>query len=224
MTGFPAETLAFLEDLRDHNDKGWFDANRNRYTRAYLEPAQAFVEALAPGLDGIVPGIHAEPKVLGSIFRIHRDTRFSSDKRPYKDHVDLWFWHGPRPSAVSGLFLRLTPEELIVGAGAHDLQKERLSRYREAVGNPAAGRALAAIVAELDRAGIGVAGKSLTRPPPGHSAAPEAAPFLLHRALFSAVTEPSELATADRLGDHLERSWGLRAPLHQWVVEHVQDT
>ena len=107
---FPADTIEFLADLRRHNNKGWFDAHRDRYETAYVEPAKAFVEAAAPGLATIVPGITAEPRVLGSIFRIHRDTRFSTDKRPYKDHLDFWFWQGARKTAVSGLFLRVSPD------------------------------------------------------------------------------------------------------------------
>ena len=62
--------------------------------------------------------------MLGSIFRINRDTRFSADKRPYKDHLDFWFWHGVRATAASGLFLRLTPDDVSIGAGTHDLQKD----------------------------------------------------------------------------------------------------
>jgi uncharacterized protein (TIGR02453 family) len=217
---FPPATPAFLSDLREHNTRDWFDANRARYEQDVLVPAKAFVTAAAPMLERLAPGISAEPRVLGSIFRINRDTRFSTDKRPYKDHLDLWFWHGPRASAASGMFLRLTPEDVVIGAGAHDLQKERLRVFRDAVSDPAAGSALAAIVATLDGAGIGVSGRSLTRPPAGYAAAPDAAPFLLFRALFAAASRPAE-AAAD-LGPHLERSWGLLAPLHLWLVEHVQ--
>jgi uncharacterized protein (DUF2461 family) len=60
--------------------------------------------------------------VLGSILRIHRDTRFSRDPSPYKDHLDFWFWEGER-RAVSGFFARLTPEHLGVGASCHGLDK-----------------------------------------------------------------------------------------------------
>jgi uncharacterized protein (TIGR02453 family) len=220
---FPPATLDFLADLRANNERAWFDAHRSRYEQEFVAPAKAFVTAAAPLLERLAPGITAEPRVLGSIFRINRDTRFSPDKRPYKDHLDLWFWHGARATAVSGLFLRLTPDELAVGAGAHDLQKDHLRRYREAVADPAGGVALAGIVAELDRAGVGIAGRSMTRPPAGFTAVPEAAPLLLHRALFTAVPEPSALATTDALAPHLERWWGLLAPLHLWLVEHVQD-
>jgi uncharacterized protein (TIGR02453 family) len=99
---FPPDTLGFLRDVRRHNERTWFEANRSRYEAGYIEPAKAFVAAVAPALEAIVPGIKAEPRVLGSIFRINRDTRFSKDKRPYKDHLDFWFWEGDRKATSSG--------------------------------------------------------------------------------------------------------------------------
>ena len=120
---FPAETLAFLTDLRTHNEKAWFDANRARYESGFIEPAKAFVEAIGPELSDLVPRIHAEPSVGGSIFRINRDIRFSSDKRPYKDHLDFWFWEGDRKAAASALFLRVWPDGVVVGVGAHGFDK-----------------------------------------------------------------------------------------------------
>jgi uncharacterized protein (TIGR02453 family) len=219
--GFPPATRAFLGELRENNSREWFDAHRDRYESDVVAPAKAFVTGAAPLLQRLASGITAEPRVLGSIFRINRDTRFSPDKRPYKDHLDLWFWHGVRATAASGLFLRLTPDDVSIGAGAHDLQKERLTRYRDAVSDPAAGAALVAVVASLEAAGTGVAGRSMRRPPSGWSATPESAQLLLHRALFTATTLPA--SAAEDLGAELERWWGLMAPLHLWLVEHVQD-
>lgn len=222
MTSFPPASLEFLAGLREHNERAWFDAHRRAYERDLVEPAKEFVRAAAPVLERLAPGVRAEPRVLGSIFRINRDIRFSPDKRPYKDHLDLWFWHGERAQAASGLFLRLSPDEVWVGAGAHDLQRERLERYRAAVCDPAAGAELALIGRDLDDAGIGIAGSALRRPPSGFSPAPDAAPFLLHKALFSAVTEPAALATAPDFLDRVEQHWARLAPLHLWLVAHVQ--
>ena len=73
--------------------------HRAEYESLYLEPAKAFVEAMAPGLAKLAKGLRAEPRVNGSIMRIHRDTRFSKDKKPYK----------------TGLFLLLTDLDLGLG-------------------------------------------------------------------------------------------------------------
>jgi uncharacterized protein (TIGR02453 family) len=219
----PAATVAFLADLRANNTREWFDAHRTRYERDVLTPAKELVTAVAPLLERLTPGIRAEPRVLGSIFRINRDTRFSADKRPYKDHLDFWFWHGERARAVSGLFLRITPDGAAVGVGAHVLTQQTLHRYRTAVCDPQAGPDLAGILAALAGAGLPVAAPELVRPPSGWSAAPVAAPLLLRRSLFAAVEEPVAFALEPGLAGRLEGRWAPMVPLHEWLVRHVQD-
>jgi uncharacterized protein (DUF2461 family) len=59
-----------------------------------MKPARQFVLAMGEQLRQIAPGVHAEPEVNRSIFRIHRDTRFSKDKTPYKTNLELLFWEG----------------------------------------------------------------------------------------------------------------------------------
>jgi len=223
--GFPPDTVAFLSDLRRNNDKRWFDANRDRYEAAYVAPAKAFVEAAAPGLAAVVPGIRAEARVLGSIFRINRDTRFSSDKRPYKDHLDLWFWEGDRKAASSGLFLRVSPDGVTVGAGAHGFPRDQLARYREAVCGPSSGPELIAAVTRMERDGHEVGGETYARTPRGFDAGDAGGPaerLLRHSALFVHDDLPAEAAIeADLLGDLLRR-WKAFAPLHRWLVTHVR--
>jgi uncharacterized protein (TIGR02453 family) len=151
--GFPPETTRFLRELRGNNNKDWFDAHRSDYEVFWVAPAKAFVVAAGQQLIELAPGIRAEPRVLGSIFRINRDTRFARDASPYKDHIDFWFWEGERRRAVSGFFARLTPEVLGIGAGCHGLDPERLTRFRQAVADPSSGAELAGITRRLEAAG-----------------------------------------------------------------------
>ena len=52
----------------------------------------AFIAAFAPELAKIDPLMVADPRpVGGSLFRIHRDTRFAKDKSPYKTHAAMHF-------------------------------------------------------------------------------------------------------------------------------------
>src|SRR5688500_19041605 len=118
--GFPSETMAFLEGIAAHNDKDWFTANRALYDVGYVEAGKAFVAAMAPELRHISPDVRFEPKIGASLSRVNRDTRFSRDKRPYKDHLDIFFWHGDLKGwAHPGFFLRLTAESVWLGAGMH---------------------------------------------------------------------------------------------------------
>jgi uncharacterized protein (TIGR02453 family) len=153
MFAFPPRTQAFLRDLGTHNEREWFDAHRDEYVAAYLEPAKAFVESVAPALLRIAPDVIAEPRVLGSIFRINRDTRFSTDERPYKEHLDLWFWEGERRAAQSGFYLRVTPTHVAIGAGANHLDREGIGHYRRAVCDDESGPELVEIVARLVQLG-----------------------------------------------------------------------
>jgi uncharacterized protein (TIGR02453 family) len=142
--GFPPEGLDVLAGLATDNTREYFDAHRATYESALLQPAKAFVVALGARLQADVsPGIRAEPRVNGSILRINRDTRFSADKRPYKEHLDLWFWEGDAPSRERpGYFVRLRPETVVLGAGMHRFESAALAAYRAAVDSNRTGEAL----------------------------------------------------------------------------------
>jgi uncharacterized protein (TIGR02453 family) len=224
MFAFPPQTQAFLRDLGAHNERAWFDAHRDEYQAAYVEPAKAFVAAVAPELARIAPDVQAQPRVLGSIFRINRDTRFSVDKRPYKEHLDLWFWEGERRTAQSGFSLRVTPQLVAIGAGANHLDREGVDRYRAAVCGEPSGGELVTIVADLVHAGWELGEPRRRRAPKGWAAAdPDAEALLRRDGLFVVRTAPAELATdAERLVPTCVEVWSALAPLHRWLVEHVQ--
>jgi uncharacterized protein (TIGR02453 family) len=160
--------------------------------------------------------------VLGSIFRINRDTRFSSDKRPYKEHLDFWFWQGERKQAVSGLFLRISPDGVVVGAGAHGFDKQQLARYRTAVTDTVAGPELHTTVMALEGAGHEVGGETYARTPPGYAVDDRSQRLLRHSALYVHDELPPSVATEPTLLEELVTRWRTFAPLHRWLVIHVQ--
>lgn len=219
---FPPGTLEFLADLGAHNAKPWFDANRARYESCYLAPAVAFVEAIGGDLTELVPGIATEPRVNGSVFRINRDVRFSRDKTPYKDHLDFWFWEGERRTALSGLFLRIAPGAVTVGAGAHGFDPTRLARYRAAIADRGAGGWLVSVVARLEDAGHEIGGETMTRTPRGYTVDADRERFLRQRALYVHAELPPALATNRALVPTLLRHWRAFVPLHTWLTNEVQ--
>ena len=68
-SGFPKETIKFLQDLKKNNDKSWFNRNKKNYELYFLEPAKQFVTAIAPELEKISPDINALPVINKSIFK-----------------------------------------------------------------------------------------------------------------------------------------------------------
>ena len=110
MSFFTSDYLAFFKELAANNHKEWFDANRKRYETSVKEPFKAFTQHLIDELAKKEPAFK-ELKASDCIFRINRDIRFSKDKRPYKTHLDLWFWLGEKRGwDNAGFWFRLTPE------------------------------------------------------------------------------------------------------------------
>lgn len=223
MAGFPPETVAFLAAVRQHNDREWFQEHREEYEAGYVEPAKAFADAALDELRTIAPGVQGEPRINGSIFRINHDARFHGGDQLYKDHLDLWFWEGgDRREAVSGFFLRLTPEDVVIGVGAHRFDRARLDAYRRAVAHPRAGACLVDITKELARKGFEVQGEHYARTPRGYDLSGERDRLIRFNALWAdeQVSHPSILHTRRFLRWCTAR-WTKLAELHRWLIDEV---
>jgi len=220
-SGFGDATFRFMRDLGRNNDKAWFQAHRTAYEDDLLEPAMAFIEAIGPLLARFSPGVRAEPKIGGSMMRINRDTRFSPDKRPYKDHLDMTFKLGPVKTSP-GYWFRLTPKELILGAGMHMLDKPDLERYRKAVDAERSGAELAKIVTKEERAGYDVGGEHYKRVPAGFSPDHPREALLRHAGIYvgTDMKVPAEAKTA-RFPAFCAARYQKMAPLMDWLSANV---
>lgn len=221
--GFSAGTLGFLADLAQHNDRAWFAENRARYDSELLERQRAFVDAAGVAFSQIDPRVRCVPSVDRSIFRINRDTRFSRDKSPYKDHSDLWFWIGDDRKSSPGYFMRIVPEGVWVGGGSHRLQPSQLARMRSAIVASASGGKLEGILGGLKAVGHEIGESTLARGPAGFSAdAPRAE--LLRYTVMHAITKtepvPPEFYGPEFVDWCMERFLTVR-PLIDWLVDNV---
>jgi uncharacterized protein (TIGR02453 family) len=163
----PPAALAFLRDLGAHNDRKWYDANRARCDAELVEPCRALVRGLVARLAKPFPRIAgSDGKSGGSLTRLHRDTRFGKDKRPFHTHVGMHFWHGKgRKMEVPGFFLRVDPGEVLVATGMHGPEPPDLARIRKAIDGDPAGWEKATRNAAFAKAWGGLEGESLMRVP-----------------------------------------------------------
>jgi uncharacterized protein (TIGR02453 family) len=134
-THFTPALFAFFRDLRLHNDRDWFERNRERYLRDVRDPMLRFISDVAPALKKIAPRLVADPRPTGgSLFRLHRDTRFSPDKSPYKTNVAAHFRHeAGRDVHGPGCYVSLDPDEVAVGGGVWHPEPESLRRIRRSI-------------------------------------------------------------------------------------------
>ncbi|MCC6995706.1 MAG: DUF2461 domain-containing protein [Deltaproteobacteria bacterium] len=165
---FTPDLFGFLKDLRKHNDRDWFNANKARYERSARDPLLRFIAELGPGLAKLSAHFVADPRPAGgSMLRIHRDVRFSKDKSPYKTALMAHFGHDQgEEGATPALYLRLTPGDSAVGAGIWRPAPPALKLIRERIVADTKGWRHATSGRTLGRA-CAMAGESLKRPPPG---------------------------------------------------------
>jgi uncharacterized protein (TIGR02453 family) len=165
---FTPTLFSFLRDLEANNERPWFQANKDRYDRAVREPALTFIQDFAPYLAKISPHFVADPRTVGgSLFRIHRDTRFSNDKTPYKTHTGMQFRHeAAKDVHAPGFYLHLEPGANFAGVGIWrpDAATARLVRAA-IVADPARWRRITQ--AKRFRHTYTLEGESLKRPPKG---------------------------------------------------------
>src|SRR3954451_11076847 len=166
---FSPELFAFLRELARSNDRDWFAASKARYVAAVQEPALAFVEDVGLRLpDEVSRHIVADPRTSGgSLFRIHRDIRFSRDKSPYKTHTGIQFRHErSRDVHAPGIYLHLEPGNVFMACGTWQPDRETLHAIRSAIASRP-GRWQAIVEDPAFRQRFRLGGESLKRPPAG---------------------------------------------------------
>ncbi len=168
---FTPDLMRFLGELAAHNNRDWFNANKERYERSVRDPFLRFVADLQPQLKKISPHFVADARpVGGSMMRIYRDTRFAKDKTPYKTAVMARFWHAKgKEGATPAFYLRLQPGDSFVGAGIWQPEPGALKRIRKAIVDDSKAWQRIKDGREF-RSSCGMAGESLKRPPPGFDA------------------------------------------------------
>ena len=107
-------------------------------------------------------------RLVGSLFRIYRDTRFSHDKRPYKTHAGVQFRHERAKDVhAPGFYLHIEPKQAFIGVGIWHPDSDTLKLLRDAiVENPAKwkrAKSAKSFTAEFE-----LAGDSLKRAPKGY--------------------------------------------------------
>ena len=214
---FPAGTLAFLADLRRHNQRRWFQPRKHMYEESVKAPMTEAVHRIGEALRRFAPEMVADPKI--SLYRIYRDTRFSPDKSPYKTHAAAVFpYRGLPKNSGPGLYFHISPEEVLIGGGMYMPEPEALRAVRAAIASSP--REFIRIVESKQfRKAFGeLEGEQLKAMPKGYSADHPAAQYLRYKQfLFGNLHAPS-LATSPRFFSTLLNCFKEGMPLIRFLA------
>jgi len=202
-SGWPAEAIEFYEGLAADNSKSYWQAHKAVYDELVHRPMTELLGELEAEFGE------------GKIFRPYRDVRFSRDKSPYKTAIGA--------TLSKGGYVQFSAEGLAAGCGMYHLEPAQLDRFRRAVADDISGSQLAALVAAVRDAGIGVAAHDVLKTAPkGYAKDHPRVELLRHKGLITWKQWPAAawLGTSrakTRVVEFLRTS----APLREWLAIHV---
>ena len=218
-TYFSDKSFRFMRALARNNERAWFTAHKADYEAHVREPFQRLIGDLQPALREVSAHYRAEPKGMGgSLFRIHRDTRFSNDKTPYKRWQGARLFHERhRQVPAPSFYIHLQPGECFVAGGIWHPEPEALRGIRHfIVDNPASWKAAAHAPAFRRRYALEESDR-LTRPPRGFDPAFEFIEDLRLRNFVAWRVIDDATMTGARLRPVLERDLRALAPFMDYL-------
>jgi len=219
---FSPALFRFLRDLKANNDRDWFNEHKQRWLDDARDPCLRFVADFGARLNGISPRFRADPRPHGgSLFRLHRDIRFSKNKDPYKTSLGMQFNHESGKNAhTPGFYLHLEPGGCFAGAGIWRPDGPTLKLIRTRIADePQAWRK--AVGGEGFRRHFSLRGDALKRVPRGFEPDHPLAEVLKLKDLLGLTTFTQKEVTATDFLDVFTRRCRAGAPLVRFICEAV---
>lgn len=149
-TGFRKEAFTFFKQIGFYQSREWYLENKPTYEKEALQPMITLVAELTKEMQKMKLPLAGDPK--RSLFRIHRDVRFSKDKTPYKTHIAATLSRDGRKLSPGMLYVHISPEECFAAIGTWHPAPDELARLRAAVaGHP---KRWLTILKELEAEGL----------------------------------------------------------------------
>lgn len=215
---FDEGSFRFLRGLSRNNNRDWFQAHKGEYEEKLRSPFQRLITDLQPDLLAISPHYRADPKANGgSLFRQHRDTRFSNDKTPYKTWAGARFFHArSREVEAPSFYLHIQPGSCFIGAGLWHPQPDSQRRLRQFIhDNPEAWKR--AVHGAAFRKAYAMDGDSLQRPPRGYPADHELIEDIKRKDFVASTALPDELVLGPRLRQAVAKHFNGLKPLVDYL-------
>ena len=205
-SGWPRAAIGFFEGLEADNSRDYWQAHKPVYDGAVRAPLEALVAELTPEFGP------------GTLFRPHRDVRFSADKSPYKTQV----------AAVLGdtgdgaYYVQLSADGLMTGAGLHVMAPDQVARLRRAIDDSRSGAKLTVIVDSLLKDRFEQGGEPLKTAPRGYPKDHPRIALLRYRSCFVLRHhKPARWLQSSAALDVIRTDWLAARPLVEWLQANV---
>jgi uncharacterized protein (TIGR02453 family) len=131
-SGFGRGLFAFFAELEKNQNKEWFHANKHDYETTISGPMGLLIQDLSQAFEASGMAISGSAKT--SVFRIHRDVRFSKDKSPYKTHISAALSEDGTKHGKGLLYLQIGgPEGAFMATGFYSPEPDKLKSIRQII-------------------------------------------------------------------------------------------
>ena len=207
---FSKETMTFYNELRENNNRPWFQDQKSRYDLVKSE-SKEFLGSLEDAMN------ENDDIERAKMFRIYRDVRFSKDKTPYKSSISMSL-HRRKPALRGGYYLQVTPgNNSFIAAGfwnpeSSDLKLIRQNidfdhqNFRKAIGSPSL----------VDVWGT-VQGDQVKTSPKGYSKDHPAIDLLRHKQFIFTKTYTDEEVTSPKFVGNITKSFQAIRPFFDYM-------
>lgn len=122
----------FFWELAFHNHQEFFEENRARYQKEVKIPLYQLAALLLPTALEMDPKF--ETRLATTVSRIRRDTRYSKDKSPYRDHAWIAFRYPSHAVSMSfSPYIEFNRESYGYGMGMYAPDTERMQKIRNRI-------------------------------------------------------------------------------------------
>jgi uncharacterized protein (TIGR02453 family) len=209
---FTAAALKFLRSLERNNRREWFEPRKPEFERELKRPMLHIIEQITAAMAEFAPA-HVRPPQK-CMMRIYRDTRFSSDKSPYKRNIAAWWSReGLEKTSGGGYYLHISGKEVVIAAGVYMPERDQLSAIRKYLLDHHEEVRDLLEDKKLRRQMEGFDGLPLTRPPKGFPKEHPAMDLILYRQWGLAATLPAETALSKNFVHEIVQRFRLATPL-----------
>ncbi|MBB3054914.1 DUF2461 domain-containing protein [Mucilaginibacter gotjawali] len=126
------QTIDFLKELIENNNRDWFMANKERYETA-RENVIAFTTELLGLLQKIDPQIDSALDAKKCVMRIYRDIRFSKDKTPYKNYFGVSIPTKGTKAGRAEYYFQISPGNSLIAGGYWMPEADHLKAIRQEI-------------------------------------------------------------------------------------------
>ncbi|WP_443945857.1 DUF2461 domain-containing protein [Pedobacter sp. AW1-32] len=126
------ETLQFIKDVAENNNREWFAEHKDTYEESKADILKLVAE-LIPELAKVDPLIPATLDPKKCLLRIYRDVRFSKNKDPYKNNYGIWFSSKSKGGNEPGYYVHIQPGKSFVAGGYWMPEAEHVKLIRQEI-------------------------------------------------------------------------------------------